>query len=562
MHIQKLPGNAPIPSLHDDLLLQIFMPQSCTEDMVDDFNSVKNATQVCSAWRTTLLDSSLTWSRILSIDSPTKKIPFKWLSQILIRSKESPLWIYWLGPPAICSIPTLDSIRRYEFLIQVLTDHWERVEAVSLNFHRQGIAPGLDLQNILCRSAPKLRTVHIETCRPDRSYLTYALELKETDDEEYEGRADTEVVFHDQCKAMVLFHNDAPSLRYFRANHLYLSFENKDWVGRLRTLKTYISHTEHITPRQVLQLLSALPLIEELSLTYIPKNRYYARSINGGNLPLVDLPHLKQIDIVSSPDICVVVHNRVSFSPEVSYISFDSRIDILDPSFRECTYHLYHEFKALLDTHASGCHVSLHYPMNTLSIEIYDDWIIFEHRDCSFFRYDLDSTSHGFKFTMNWSADTYSRLEASEMTICELNDDAACYHDDAILPGLGDVITLRLDVERLLIPAYGHLMLNLSGVEVLELSLVSFNQFFACQDDVDSLIFPRLQLIKIVKSSRIFHNKHLTVGRFIQFFDKYFKRRLNIGKPLFRLHLDGMEGEHAMAISHAFIEYKDLTIVW
>jgi len=168
--------NNPAVNLPNDLLLTIFeingtlyFPQSANSiftpqldcDDTDSSNSdtllnLRNASHVCSTWRTALLESPLLWARAIELDhffsvynddddeddeeeegnSDDLKAalnkyedsgPILWLKEVIRRTQASPLWVMGFVPmrPALKTL-TLNLIKQ----------EWHRIERIMVDMAR------------------------------------------------------------------------------------------------------------------------------------------------------------------------------------------------------------------------------------------------------------------------------------------------------------------------------------------------------------------------------------------------------------------------------------------
>ena len=147
--------------LHVDILLNIFDNYNDIASR-SSLNDLRSASQVCTAWRETLLESPLLWARLVNLDFLDKKTG-NWKSEVLRRTGNVPLYIQ-------CHRRSVSQSRSFlPFFESLLTDNWHRIRSLSLKLPYHFLLRGSILVTKLQEPAPLLKKLAVDVHREGSS---------------------------------------------------------------------------------------------------------------------------------------------------------------------------------------------------------------------------------------------------------------------------------------------------------------------------------------------------------------------------------------------------------
>ncbi|PPQ97909.1 hypothetical protein CVT26_002995 [Gymnopilus dilepis] len=264
-------GPSPALQLPDDILIEIitlntniFLERECLKHTLA-------ASQVCSAWRTTILHTPTIWGRLFDL-SYLNQLSDDWRNEMLRRSRPSMLWI--------CGDVRSDAPSHSFFFNDVLRDRWSTIEHLRIN-------------NVDCQDEEHWGDLH----RPAPYLKSFAIYLNAI-----------RLPFSQSTQP--LFANSAPSLRQYTAKWLALDLSSS-WITNLRHLEFALKSSD---AAQFLDLLPALAHLQSLSM-HLPERVVAKRRLleRLSRTPVVKFPELTSLsldhyDLTLCLDILAHIH--------------------------------------------------------------------------------------------------------------------------------------------------------------------------------------------------------------------------------------------------------------
>ncbi len=273
----------PIFRLNSDVLLKIL---SMNSNMFNDKNALTNTrytSQVCSTWRTTMLEEPILWARLIDFDILHTLRSETWALELIRRSKTAPLWVR--GAKLHCEVDRngYRFLKPYSFLLTVVDVHWERIQRLVLMAH---VLMFIDMSFCpIYRPAPLLDTFHIQ----------------------FEQSALPEH-FSTMHRFVNLFDGSAPMIRHFSAYYQKINY-NASWWHNLRSLD--FGGVDNIC--EILTVLSAIPNLEYLKATsseeavpLLPRSAVSLPKLNGLDLHLNYTEMVYALENLKIPSECAL----------------------------------------------------------------------------------------------------------------------------------------------------------------------------------------------------------------------------------------------------------------
>ena len=143
------PPTAPIHNLNEDVLLPIFTINGDMFADIDALDTTRRTSQVCRTWRHLMLATPSLWARLIDLDRIFCVLSDEWLSDLIQRSRDTPLWIKASDVHLSMNVPVIvDIISRNWNRIQKLVALDEDASARRSSFALNVPAPQLEILNM------------------------------------------------------------------------------------------------------------------------------------------------------------------------------------------------------------------------------------------------------------------------------------------------------------------------------------------------------------------------------------------------------------------------------
>ncbi|KAF9552559.1 hypothetical protein CPC08DRAFT_714512 [Agrocybe pediades] len=255
------PEPPPISNLSPDLLWNIFQMNA---DMNDDediqfdrshdkvdspsdrcqraLTCTRLSSQVCSLWRSILLDSPSIWGRLIDVGLLCLKWRNYWAEEIVRRSQDSPLHIK--GPIAK---------EKAEFILDLLDKSWDRVCVLDVKVGNLGLTMREDLeriQNIIFRPTKGLQFFKLDIVSSQAHIDHYLRELR--------GAAAAE--------DRRIFSDEAPSLKaYCHSPRLNSRLPGSHLLSNIHTF-SLLGQSIELSASHLVRALKQIPRLETLRI--------------------------------------------------------------------------------------------------------------------------------------------------------------------------------------------------------------------------------------------------------------------------------------------------------
>ncbi|KJA13783.1 hypothetical protein HYPSUDRAFT_209263 [Hypholoma sublateritium FD-334 SS-4] len=247
--------------LNADVILEIVRINANMFTDEDALTTTRYASQVCHAWRTTIVNTPLIWARLIDLDSLHGLKSNEWGQEIIRRSGTELLWIKAANDWTRLSRPIAE---QRLFFRKIIAENWDRIQKLIIStlvlVHRE-------MWKVpLCHPAPTLEKFRIHSS--DR------------------GHSKTVAVMHQFTD---LFSGYAPRLRDFSADYHKINL-NARWLRNLRSIQLDMVYNIF----ECLKVLSHAYDLEDIKIT--GKTASQSESQTPPH-PVVDLPKLKRLHL-------------------------------------------------------------------------------------------------------------------------------------------------------------------------------------------------------------------------------------------------------------------------